>query len=61
MKVEHYEIVSYRGLILGAQQMGNKEAVALLEQNLQQEEQTAAKLEQHAPKLLKKAAQADGK
>ncbi len=61
MKVEHYEIVSYRGLILGAQQQGNKEVATLLAQNLQQEEQTAAKLEQNAPKLLKKAAQDDAK
>ena len=59
MKVEHYEIVSYRGLILGAQEMGNKEAVALLEQNLKQEEQTAAKLEQNAPKLLKQAVKSE--
>ena len=59
MKVEHYEIVSYRGLILGAQELGNKEAVALLQQNLQQEEQTAAKLEQNAPKLLKQAVKAE--
>ena len=59
MKVEHYEIVSYRGLVLGAEQMGNKEAAALLAQNLKQEEQTAAKLEQNAPKLLKKAMQAE--
>jgi ferritin-like metal-binding protein YciE len=58
-KVEHYEIVSYKGLILGASEMGNKEAVALLERNLKQEEQTAAKLEQNAPKLLKQAAQAE--
>ena len=59
MKVEHYEIVSYRGLILGAQELGNTEAVALLEQNLKQEEQTAAKLEQNAPQLLTKALQAE--
>jgi ferritin-like metal-binding protein YciE len=58
-KVEHYEIVSYKGLILGAQQLGNSEAVTLLERNLKQEEQTAAKLERNAPKLLKQAAQAD--
>ncbi len=58
-KVEHYEIVSYTGLIIGAQAMGNKEVVALLQQNLKQEEQTAKKLEQHAPKLLKQAMQAE--
>lgn len=58
-KVEHYEIVSYKGLILGAEQMGNKEVVALLQQNLQQEEKTAQLLEQNAPKLLKQAVQAE--
>jgi ferritin-like metal-binding protein YciE len=58
-KVEHYEIVSYRDLILGAREMGQKEVVALLEQNLKQEEKTAAQLEKHAPKLLKKAMQAE--
>jgi ferritin-like metal-binding protein YciE len=56
-KVEHYEIVSYTGLIVGAQGLGNKEVEALLRQNLQQEEQTAKKLEQNAPKLLKQAMQ----
>lgn len=59
MKVEHYEIVSYTGLILGAEQMGNKEIVSLLQQNLRQEEQTAKQLEQNAPKLLKQAMQAE--
>jgi len=58
-KVEHYAIVSYTGLIIGAQSMGNKEVDALLRQNLQQEEKTAKKLEQNAPKLLMKAMQAE--
>jgi ferritin-like metal-binding protein YciE len=58
-KVEHYEIASYRGLIVGAQQMGQQELVTLLQQNLQQEEQTAQKIEQSAPQLLKKAMQAE--
>ncbi len=39
--------------------MGNKEVVTLLQQNLQQEEQTAKQLEQNAPKLLKQAMQAE--
>jgi len=58
-KVEHYEIVSYTGLIVGAEAMGNKEAVILLQKNLRQEEQTAQKLEKNAPKLLKQAMQAE--
>ena len=58
-KVEHYEIASYRGLIVGAQQMGQPELVNLLQQNLQQEEQTAQTLEQSAPQLVQKAQQAE--
>lgn len=58
-KVEHYEIASYRGLITGAQQMGRQELASLLQQNLQQEEQTAQKIEQSAPQLLQKAMQAE--
>lgn len=57
-KAEHYEIVSYKDLILGAEQLGNREVVTLLKQNLQQEEKTAQELEKHAPKLLKVAAKA---
>lgn len=59
-KVEHYEIVSYHGLIQGAQAMGQQQVVQLLQQNLEQEEKTAKKLEQNSPTLLKKAMQADG-
>lgn len=54
-KVEHYEIASYRGLIMGAQQMGNQEVLQLLQANLQQEEQTAQKVEQSIPLLLNQA------
>ena len=59
IKVEHYEIVSYTGLIVGAQTIGNKEVVALLRQNLKQEKQTAQQLEKNAPKLLKHAMQTE--
>ncbi len=58
-KVEHYEIASYRGLIIGAQQLGQDQVVSLLQKNLQQEEQTAQKVEQSAPQLLQKALQAE--
>ncbi len=58
-KVEHYEIVSYTGLIVGAQALGNKEIEALLRQNLQQEEKAAKQLQTNAPKLLKQAMQAE--
>ena len=56
-KVEHYEIASYRGLIAGAEQMGQTEVVRLLSENLQQEENTAQALESSMPALLQKAMQ----
>ena len=52
---EHYEIASYRGLVMGAEQMGQQEVLHLLHQNLQQEEQTAQLIEDQVPKLLQKA------
>ena len=54
-KVEHYEIASYRGLVAGAKQMGQTEVVRLLSENLQQEENTAQKLETNMPTLLQQA------
>lgn len=54
-KVEHYEIASYRSLITGAQQMGQNQIAQLLQQNLQQEERTAQKIEQSAPTLFQNA------
>jgi ferritin-like metal-binding protein YciE len=59
IKVEHFEIASYRALITGAQQMGHDEIVGLLQQNLQQEEQTAQVAENRAKGLLQKAMQAE--
>ena len=56
-KVEHFEIASYRGLVTGAQQMGQDEVVDILKQNLLQEEETAQMVEQSAPQLLQKAMQ----
>ena len=55
-RVEHYEIAVYRGLITGAQLMGQNEAVGLLQKNLLQEEQTAQKIEETLPEMLRKAA-----
>jgi ferritin-like metal-binding protein YciE len=57
VKVEHFEIGSYRGLIAGARlMMGESVAVSnLLEANLQQEEETARTAEQSAEELLQKA------
>jgi ferritin-like metal-binding protein YciE len=45
---------SYRGLVTAAQQMGQDQIVDLLQQNLQEEEQTAQTAEQSAPQLLQK-------
>jgi ferritin-like metal-binding protein YciE len=59
-KVEHYEIASYRGLITGAQTMGQRDVVNLLQQNLQQEEQTARMIEQTEPQMLQRAMSAQG-
>ena len=54
-KVEHYEIATYRGLIMGADLMGQRGIVSLLQQNLEQEESTAQLIEQSMPELLQKA------
>lgn len=59
-KVEHYEIASYRGLITGADLMGQQEIVSLLQQNLEQEESTAQLIEASTPQLLQKAMQQEG-
>ena len=54
-KVEHYEVSCYRGLVAGAEAMGQSKAAKLLQKNLAQEEQTATKIEQSLPKLLQQA------
>jgi len=60
IKVEHFEIGSYRGLLTGARLvMGQSTAVDLLEANLRQEEETAQIAEQSAETLLRKAMQAE--
>lgn len=59
-KVEQLEIVTYRDLIKNAELLGHKEVVQLLQQNLQQKEQTAQKLEQLKPHLLQQAQSAQG-
>ncbi len=57
-KVEHYEVASYRGLVAGAELMGNQDVLKLLKANLKQEEQTAKLVEESTPKLLQKAMKA---
>lgn len=50
--VEQYEITCYKNLVKGAERMGRSEAVNLLRQNLQQEEQTARKIEACMPQIM---------
>ncbi|MBK1988753.1 ferritin-like domain-containing protein [Sphaerospermopsis aphanizomenoides BCCUSP55] len=59
--VEHLEIACYRCLIKTAEQMGQSQVVQWLQQNLQQEEQTAQKLEQFIPQLLQQSSSSEGK
>lgn len=61
VKVEHFEIGSYRGLISGARLMMGQSMVVddLLQTNLQQEEETAQIAEQSAEGLLLEAMQAE--
>ncbi|MDQ3926422.1 MAG: ferritin-like domain-containing protein [Actinomycetota bacterium] len=59
IKVEHFEIASYRALVTGAQQMGQQEVVNLLNENLREEE-TAQIAEQSAPELIQKAMGQEG-
>lgn len=54
-KVEHYELAAYRTLIAAAEGMGQRVIVSLLRQNLEQEEQTARRVEQSVPELLERA------
>lgn len=45
LKTEHYEMVSYQGLITLAAELGNREAQSLLSENLAEEENAARLLE----------------
>jgi len=59
VKVEHFEIGSYRSLISGAQLMMEQSTIVdnLLQANLRQEEETARSAEQSAGELFQKALQ----
>ena len=61
IKVEHFEIASYRGLIAGARLMVGQSMVVdnLLETNLRQEEEAAQIAEQSVEELLQEAIQAE--
>jgi ferritin-like metal-binding protein YciE len=57
IKVEHFEMGSYRSLVTAANLMGQTEIERLLRENMQQEEETARIAEQSAEELLQKAMQ----
>lgn len=54
MKTEHYEIVSYEGLVDQAKSLGQSDAAKLLQENLKDEKDTLKKLEELEPKLSTK-------
>ncbi len=60
IKVEHFEMGSYRSLVTGAQLMGQTEIERLLRENMEQEEETARIAENSAEELLRKAMQEGG-
>lgn len=55
LKVENYEISSYKSLIKLAQQLGLNEAVTLFQDTLREEEETAREVEQMAEVVGKRA------
>lgn len=57
-KTEHLEIAMYRGLITKAEAMGADDVVALLQENLEQEEHTAQEVERAARELAPQLARA---
>ncbi len=57
-KTEHLEIASYTGLVEKARAMGQTQAVQLLEQNLQEEQQMLQQVERIAQQLTQQMASA---
>ena len=60
IKVEHFEMGSYRSLVTAAHLMGQTEVERLLRENMDQEEETARIAENSAEELLQKAMQEGG-
>ena len=60
IKVEHFEMGSYRSLVTAAQLMGRSEAQQLLKRNMDQEERTAKLAESSSEQLLRKAMKEEG-
>lgn len=57
-ETEHHEIAAYEGLIMKAEAMGEEDVVALLQENLENEQATLQKGMQLGEKLAPRAAQA---
>ncbi len=60
IKVEHFEMGSYRSLVTAAQLMGRSEAGQLLKDNMDQEERTARLAESTSEQLLRNAMKEEG-
>jgi len=60
-RVEHYEIAAYGSLRTWARILGDKQAVSLLQETLDEEKETDQKLTQLAEKVNVKAAAAGGR
>jgi ferritin-like metal-binding protein YciE len=54
METEHHEIAVYDGLIIQAEQMGDADVIALLNENIEQEDATLKKAMSAAEQLAKK-------
>jgi ferritin-like metal-binding protein YciE len=57
-RTEHYEIAAYEGLITMAKGLGEEDVVSLLEQNLEQEQQTLDQVRSIGERLSKQGAKA---
>jgi ferritin-like metal-binding protein YciE len=57
-ETEHHEIAVYDGLITHAEQLGHEDVVALLQENLDQEQHTLKEVEKASKKQAKQLAEA---
>jgi ferritin-like metal-binding protein YciE len=60
-RTEHYEIAAYTGLISQARALGEREAVALLQENLKQEKEALKTVETISKRIVKEASNGSGK
>jgi ferritin-like metal-binding protein YciE len=56
-ETEHHEIAVYEGLIANAEAMGEQDIVALLQENLEQEEATLRKAQQMGQQIAQRSVQ----